>query len=84
MWPFKKKVKKEINSKYKKEEFVRFMFHGEMTYGYIWEIKENEDGSILYDIQVGAQCPWVAENIPEEIVKPHKIHQYTTFDDDEN
>jgi hypothetical protein len=33
MWPFKKKVKKEINSKYKKEEFVRFMFHGEMTYG---------------------------------------------------
>ena len=44
MWPFKKKVKKEINSKYKKEEFVRFMFHGEMTYGYIWEIKENEDG----------------------------------------
>jgi hypothetical protein len=85
MWPFKKKApKKVIESFSKKGDFVRFMFHGEMTYGYIYEIKEAADGSVLYDIQVGAQCPWVAPDIPEAGVKLHKIHQYTTFDDEEN
>lgn len=82
MWPFKKKVKKVIDSKYKKGDFVRFMYDGEQTYGYIYEIKEAPDGSVIYDIQVGAQCPWIAPNIKEEGVKPYKIHQYTTFDDD--
>ena len=31
----KRKPKKEINSLYKKGEFVRFPFHGEVTTGYI-------------------------------------------------
>ena len=83
MWPFKKKKQeKVIDSKFKKGEFVRFPFHGELTYGYIWEIKE-VDGKVIYDIQVGAQCPWIAPDIPEEIVKLHKIHQYKKFDDEE-
>ena len=74
MWPFKKKKpKKEINSLYKKGEFVRFPFHGEVTTGYIWEIKEDSEGKVIYDIQVPAQCPWFAEGIPEEKVKKEKV-----------
>lgn len=83
MWPFKKKEKKVINSIYKKGDFVRFMDHGEQTYGYIYEIKEAPDGSVIYDIQVGAQCPWIAPNIPEAGVKPYRIHQYTQFDEED-
>ena len=83
MWPFKKKVKKVLDSKFKKGDFVRFMDHGEQTYGYIYEIKEAPDGSIIYDIQVGAQCPWIAEGIPEVGVKPYKVYNYTKFDDEE-
>lgn len=79
----KKKPKKVLNSIFKKDDFVRFMDHGEMTYGYIYEIKEAEDGSILYDIQVGAQCPWVAHDIPEAGVKLYQIHHYTKFDDED-
>ena len=74
MWPFKKKApKKVINSKYQLGLFVRFMYRDEMTYGNIYAIKEDEEGNILYDVQVGAQCPWIAENIKEEAIKPHKI-----------
>ena len=73
MWPFKRKPKKVINCLYQPGIFVRFMQRGEMCYGTIWNVKETEEGKILYDIQVGAQCPWFAEDIPEEIIKPHKI-----------
>lgn len=81
MWPFKKKPKDVINSVFHKGDFVRFQHNGEQTYGYIWEIKQKEDGSVIYDIQVGAQCPWIAPNVPEAIVKPYKIYQYTSFYD---
>ncbi len=64
---FFKKKKVIINSKYKLKDFVHFNYKGDIKYGHIREIKETPLG-ILYDIQVGGECPSILKDIPEKIV----------------
>ena len=68
-WFFKKKEKKPtFISKYSKGDFVNFKYRDELYFGWIWAIYQKEiEGlkTIVYDIQVGGQCPMVVRNIPE-------------------
>lgn len=68
---FKKKKanKPVINSQFKVGDPVRFRHKDELTFGWIYEIKLGPNGKVIYDIQVGGQCPAVLKDIPEEILK---------------
>ena len=68
---FKKKKKPEIHSRYHKGDMVFFRFRGERAFGYVYDIKQNPDGKIRYDIQIGGQCPAILEDIAEESVSSH-------------
>ena len=70
---FKKKKNKPqrvINSKFKVGDAVRFRHKDELTFGWIYEIRMNAQGHVIYDVQVGGQCPAILTDIPEEIIKP--------------
>jgi len=65
---FKKWFKKKewpTNAKYQKKDFVRFKHKGEVHVGFVYEAKE-ENGSILYTLQMGGECPTFAYNYKEE------------------
>ena len=73
---FKKKKKEPIiiNSKYHIGENVRFRNRfGDFVYGVVSNIKQNKDGKILYDVQVGGECPYVKTDIPEEEVLQNSL-----------
>ena len=67
---FKKKPKKIIpeNAKFSVGQLVHFRHRGELYFGFIYEIHYNPLGKIIYDIQVGGQCPAIIKEIPEEII----------------
>ena len=67
---FKKKKPAEIiNSKYSIGEFVLFKNHkNEATNGNIYAIKKDENDKVLYDIQVGGECPSILIDIAEDKV----------------
>lgn len=62
----KKKAKVEIKTKYKVGDPVIFRYRGELTFGWIYTIHQNREESVLYDVQVGGQCPTIIPNIKEE------------------
>ena len=75
MWPFKKKkIKEEYieGSKFKVGDTVRFRYKDELTFGTIWHVRKDINQNIVYDIQVGGQCPWMAEGIYESIIHPYE------------
>lgn len=68
---FKKKQKKiEITFPHKFEigNPVRFRYRDELTFGWIYEIKKGPGGKVIYDVQVGGQCPAILKDIPEDIL----------------
>lgn len=65
----KKKPVEPINSKFKVNQSARFKNrHGEIIYGRVYAIRKTKDDKILYDIQVGGECPYIKTDIPEEEV----------------
>ena len=62
---FKRKPKHPENAKYKKGDYVNFRFRDDLYFGYIVTAKE-ENGDILYNIQIAGQCPAVIENFSEQ------------------
>ncbi len=70
---FKKKKGEPITgNKYALEQFVRFRYRGELSHGYIYAIKKSEDGHIIYDIQIGGECPAIIRGIGEEDIVKEK------------
>lgn len=70
---FKKRKRKEIkrvsiDSKFKSGEFVHFRHRDELYFGYVFNIYSGADGSVVYDIQVGGQCPAVIRGVKEEVM----------------
>ena len=67
---FKKKKQSKVEyiySLYGMGDKVAFRnSRGELTQGYIYEIKQDIDGKVIYDVQVGGECPSIHENIPED------------------
>ena len=68
---FKKKKKVTItNNKYQIREPVRFKRRGEVDPGVIYNIKQNNEGEIIYDVQIGGECPVIIKDIPEKDIFP--------------
>ena len=66
---FKKKNKKSAypeNAKYKFRDFVRFRHRGELHFGFIHEANVDEEGNVMYTIQMGGECPTFVYNYKEE------------------
>lgn len=67
---FKKKKKEVIVGLYKKGDNINFPFKNEMTPGIIYDIKKDEEGEIIYDIQIGGECPAIIRGIKEKFIRP--------------
>ena len=62
----KKKTKKSaINSKYQLGEWVRFRHKGEVDPGVIYDMRQSDDGEVIYDVQIGGECPIVVKDVKE-------------------
>ena len=69
----KKKPKVVIESKYHEGDFVRFRDNrDDLLVGYVYEVKLDKDGNIIYDIQIGGECPAIKHDIPENKVLTNK------------
>ena len=62
----KKKKKVEVRGKYQIGESVRFKYRGEVCPGYIYDVRLDNDDKVIYDVQIGGECPTVIVNIKEE------------------
>ena len=67
-WPFKKKETKKpaSDSRFQFGDPVYFKHRGDRTVGRIYDVYAAEDGSVLYEVQVGGQCPYVLHDMKEE------------------
>ena len=45
---------------------MNFKYRGEATTGYIYEFSQDNEGHVIYDIQIGGECPTVISGIPED------------------
>ena len=68
----KKKIKFPEIAKYKIGDYVNFRYLNELYFGYIYDAKLDEDGKVLYTIQIGGQCPQFIENYKEEKIIGYK------------
>jgi len=74
-WPFKKKTPEPvIESKFQPGDRVYFKHRGDRTYGRIYRVFAGKDGEVLYDIQVGGQCPYFLYEMKEEVLSPDTLH----------
>ena len=63
----KKKSKVKItNNRYKEGEMVNFRYKGEVSPGLIYAIKLDEDNKVIYDVQIGGECPAIIYDVKEE------------------
>ena len=68
---FKKKENKNAwpeGAKYKFRDFVRFRHRGELHFGFIHEARVDDEGNILYTLQMGGECPTFVYNYKEESI----------------
>ena len=76
---FKKKEKKPveiIESKYYFGDHVRFRYKGEICPGVIYGISKDSEGEVVYQIQIGGECPAFVSNVKESQVIPFKKPVY--------
>ena len=62
---WKKKKEVHIDSKFHLGELVLFKYRSDLMNGYIYKIYLSPTGEVMYDIQIGGECPAVINNIPE-------------------
>ena len=63
---FRKKPKVKIDSKFSDGDYVRFKHRGELTFGWVYNIYTDKEGKVIYDIQIGGQCPAILYGLKEE------------------
>ena len=66
---FKKKPQKSAwpeEAKYKPRDFVRFRHRGELHFGFINDARIDDDGNVIYTLQMGGECPTFIYNYKEE------------------
>lgn len=70
---WKRKKKKVITgNKFNVDQKVSFRRREDFMFGYIYDIHQDDNGVITYDIQVGGECPTIIENIPEDKIHARK------------
>ncbi len=64
---FKKKPKKQVitNAKFELGEFVSFTVKDELYNGFVYDVHRLVNGDLVYDIQIGGECPAIKKDIPE-------------------
>ena len=65
----KRKPKIMVQTKFKVGEQVVFRYRGDLTFGWIYTVHVDDPKSVLYDVQVGGQCPAILYKIKEEELK---------------
>ena len=65
---FKKKKKKVINfsHRFNVGDAVNYRYKDELNPGIIYDINLTEDNKVIYDIQIGGECPVIVYGIEEE------------------
>ena len=73
-WLFKKKEKvlPVPDSKFVPGDRVYFKHRGDRTTGHIYRVYAGENGEVLYDVQVGGQCPYFLYGMKEELLNLQK------------
>lgn len=68
---FKKKKPVITGNKFFTGEQVYFRRpnRDEREFGWVWDIHQDKEGNITYDIQIGGQCPAVVYGISEDVMK---------------
>ena len=73
---FFRKKKKDIDSKFKIDEFVAFHMNNDLKHGVIKDVKIINSHT-YYDINVGGEAAWIAKGVEEDkIVKLKKQKKY--------
>ena len=67
---FFKKKKQEviIHSAFVKGQNVKFKYRGDVCPGIIYDVKLDNDENVVYDIQIGGECPAIIKDVKEEII----------------
>ncbi|MBE6533055.1 MAG: hypothetical protein E7676_06120 [Ruminococcaceae bacterium] len=63
---FKKKSKYPEIAKYHEDDLVTFRYRGDLSFGYVYDAKLDDDGKVSYTIQLGGQCPALLYDFKEE------------------
>lgn len=66
------KINPEINSKFKLNDYVDFFHNDDLYFGHVSNIYLDDNGKVLYDIDIAGQCPATLVGIKEE--KVERIH----------
>ena len=72
----KKKPKIEINSKFKMGEAISFFYKGDLKFGFVHNIKLSSEGKVIYDIQIGGECPAIINDVREIDLIKEKRHEW--------
>ena len=68
----KEKIKVEINSKFKLNDYVDFFHKDDIYFGHISNIYLDDNDNVIYDIDIAGQCPATLVGISEEkVVRLH-------------
>lgn len=67
---FKKKKKKIINfsHRFNVGDVINYRYKDELNPGIIYGINLNEKNEVVYDIQIGGECPVVIHDIKEDMI----------------
>lgn len=69
----KKKPEIVINSKFHMNDYVDFFYKDDVYFGHVSNIYLDDNGYVLYDIDIAGQCPTTFTNIKEEkLIRIHK------------
>ena len=63
---FNKKKTLITGNRFQLGQLVSFKYRDEINPGIIYHIKLDKDNKIIYDVQIGGECPAVISNIKEE------------------
>ena len=62
----KEKKQKQFPHSYNAGQRVNFKYRDDVVTGYIEKASLNKEGHVIYDIQIGGECPATIHNVHEE------------------
>ena len=65
-WKRKEKKQKQFPHSYKVGQRVNFKYRDDVVTGYIEKASLNKEGHVIYDIQIGGECPAIIYGVLEE------------------